>query len=154
MGQFHFTLSAHPREYSDEFKNEPRSGAYVESQREEGFRVRDPSEDWLPYILACDVIVADHTSLVLNGVMLGKPVVLVPVADDLIMEGSARWRLREISPIIAEDASNLRECLLRALHDYPFDEQRKLAADINSYPGQSAERVLEEIYSLLKLPAP
>ncbi|MFC1739413.1 CDP-glycerol glycerophosphotransferase family protein [Planctomycetota bacterium] len=152
--EFCFVLSAHPMEYRPKPPGERVWGEYVRTQKLHGFLVREPGEDWTSYLVACDVILTDHTSLALHGAVLGRPIVYVPVSDDLIMEGSITWRLREISPVIKEDASDLRERLLSAINDYSFDKLRKLGRAINPYPGQSAEKIRKETYELLKLEPP
>jgi hypothetical protein len=152
--EFRFVLSVHPMEHLPKPRGERVWGEYVRAQKQHGFLVREPAEDWTSYLVACDVILTDHTSLALRGAVLGRPIVYVPVSDDLIMEGSITWLLREISPVIKKDASDLRECLLGAIHDYPFDKLRKLGRAVNPYPGRSGERIRKEVYELLELAPP
>ena len=114
--------------------------------------MREPEEDWMPYLVACDVLLTDYTSLALHGIILGRPAVYIPIPDDFLIEGALVWRFRELSPILKPDASNLKECLYQALNEYPTDKLRQLAEDVNSYPGQSTPRIIKELYDVLKLP--
>jgi CDP-glycerol glycerophosphotransferase (TagB/SpsB family) len=154
LGEFRFILNVHPHEYRTKPPGQRVWGEYLRTQRQHGFVVREPHESWIPCMVACDVILTDQTSLALHGALLERPVVYAPVPDYLLEKGALVWRLREISPKIKPDASDLRDRLLEAIHNYPIEALRQLAQDINSYPGQSAERVLKEVYGLLGLPVP
>jgi hypothetical protein len=154
LGDFQFILNVHPHEYRPKLHGQRVWGDYLRTQSQYGFIVREPHESWIPCMIACDVILTDQTSLALHGVLLERPVVYAPIPDGLLEKGTLVWRLREISPKIKPDASDLRDRLLDAIHNYPIEALRELANDINSYPGKSAERVLKEVYCLLRLPIP
>lgn len=150
--EFRFILSAHPNEYRPNSFDGQQCGKYLQEQRQNGFVVLGPSEDWQDYIIACDIIVSDHTSLAIYGALLGRPIVYISIADELIVKDGIVWRLREISPVIRKDCSNLRECLFKAQNDYPANKLNQLSKDIISYPGQSQTLVKKELYALLQLP--
>jgi len=147
--EFRFILTTHPHEYRPAAPGQRVWGEHLRSQRAHGFVVREPSESWIPYMVACDVILTDHTALALHGVPLRRPVVVVPIPDEVLEQGGPIWRLREISPMIKEDASDLRDCLWSAKNNYPFDRLEQLARELNSYPGNAAGRIREEVYKLL-----
>ena len=153
MGEFKFALAIHPNEYHPKPPGQRVWGEYLRAQRKHGFIVREPSEDWLPYMLACDIIITDHTSLQVHGILLEKPIICVPIPDDFIWKGSATWKVREFAPVV-EDMRKLRETLLDAKNNYPMDRLEQLASEMNPYPGQSAERIRKEIYKLLELTPP
>ena len=153
MGEFKFVLTIHPNEYRSKPPGQRVWGDYLRSQRKHGFVVREPSEDWLPYMLACDIILTDHTSLQAYGILLEKPLICVPVPDDIIWRDSATWKVREFAPVL-DDMRNLRKALLEAKTNYPMDRLKQLASEMNPYPGQSAERIRKEIYELLDLTPP
>ena len=154
MGEFRFILNVHPHEYRPKPSGERVWGEYLRTQKKNGFIIREPDEDWIPYMVACDVILTDYTSLALHGTLLKRPVVYVPLPESLKNPESLVWRLYELSPVINDDASDLGDRLRQSLNDYPFGKLEELASQINSYPGQSRPRVLKELYSLLKLPQP
>jgi len=149
--EFKFVLSAHPHEYREQPDNQRAWGEYLRTQACAGVVIRDPEESWVPHMVACDVMVTDHTALALHGVLLRRPLVYVPVPDGSIVRGTATWRLREISPVYRR-RGDLRKVLNQAINDYPLDKLDEIARDLNSCPGQSAQRIREEVYSLLKLP--
>lgn len=148
LGGFRFIMSAHPMDY----KAWPYSvrvwGEHLQSLRKEGFQVREPSDDWLPYMAACDLILTDHTSLAVYGIPLGKPCLFIPLAENLLTEGSAIWNLWKISPTLS-DPRRLKDALGQTIANYPYERLEQLGREINSWPGQSARRMREEIYRLL-----
>lgn len=152
--EFRFILNVHPHAYRPQPSGGRVWGEYLRTQREYGFIVREPDEDWMPYLVACDIILTDYTSLALRAALLDKPAVYVPIPEDdyFLSEDCPVRRLYELSPVIKEDASDLGDRLHQALDDYPLDKLKRLASQINSYPGQSRQRILKELYSLLKLP--
>lgn len=152
--QFRFILSAHPAEYRPRGPGERVWGEFVESQAEHGFLVRRPSESWVPYVIVCDIVLTDHTSVSVHGAILGRPLVFVPIAEGAVEPGSVIQQLRDISPVIQEDSSDLRDALFEALNSYPFDKMRDLVDRMNSCPGQAASRMRQEAYALLGLDMP
>jgi len=152
--EFRFVLNIHPLEYRPQPAGERVWGEYLRTQRQHGFLVREPTEDWMRYMVACDIVLTDHTSLALHGALLGRPPVYAPVRDELLEPGSLVWRLREIAPTIRADAADLRARLCQALNSFPKDALNRLAREINSCPGSSADRIRDELYSLLTVAPP
>lgn len=152
MDSFKFILNVHPNEYRPQPYGLRIWGEYLRTQKQYGFVIREIDEDWMPYMAACDIIITDNTSLALHGTVLGRPFVYSPLGENVVDKKGLVWRLCEMSPRLNKDASNLRECLDQALNDYPVDKLRELAGDVNSYPGESAQRMREELYAVLKLP--
>lgn len=153
LNEFKFILTIHPREFLPKPPGQRVWGEHLRTQRQYGYIVREPSEDWVPYMVACDVILTDHTCLAEYGVLLGKPIIRVPVSNDFIWEGSVTWDIGQFAPLLT-DMCHLREALIRAQTEYPTDRLRQLAAKMNPYPGQSEERIQKEVYGLLGIQAP
>jgi hypothetical protein len=149
--KFKFIFSVHPLEYRPKANGERVWGQYLSSQPSQGFMVRDPSEDWIPYMLACDILLTDHTSLASRGAVLERPMVYVPVPDEVIDPGGIIWQLRDISPQIKHNASDLADCLATVRETYPYDKLKLIAEKMNSYPKQAAQRIKQEIYPLLEI---
>ncbi len=149
-GEFKFVLTVHPNEYLPKPPGQRVWGEYLRTQKQYGFIVREPSEDWKPYIVACDIILTDHTCVAEYGVILGKPIIRVPVPDGYIWEGSVTWKIGEFAPVLS-DMRNLSTALREAKTNYPMGKLKGLANEMNPYAGQSAERIKSEIYKLLGL---
>lgn len=148
---FRFILSAHPHEYRPRPNGERVWGEYLRLQKPRGFLVREPSEDWIPYLVASDIVVSDYTNLVQSAVLLEKPVVLTPVPEQCIWKESITWKIREFAPIL-KDARRLREFLMAAQQNYPVAKLRELARMVHPHPGEAASRIRREIYGLLGIP--
>jgi len=149
--KYSFILSAHPHLYRPKEDGSRIWGKYIRKYKDQGYMVREPQEDWMHYMVACDVILTDQTSLAVHGALLNKPYVYSHIKNEILSEGFLPWRLREISPKLNENATNLQECLIEALQQYPYDKLSKITKDVNSHPGKAKDRIRKEIYNLLNL---
>lgn len=149
--QFRFILSAHPIDYRPQPPGHRALGQYISAQSKNGFIIREPSENWVPYMIASDILLTDHTSLALHGVLLGLPFVFSPVPDELVETGTVIRQIRDISHTLRPDASDLRQALRKARSSYPFDKLREIASQVNSFPHEATDRMREEIYEQLQL---
>lgn len=148
-GQFRFALSVHPLEHSSKATGERSWEERLSVLRAEGFLVLDPGEDWEPYIVACDIILTDHTSLSLYGLPLGRPYIYAPVPETVIEKYGLTWQLMDISPTLRPDASNLTECLMQAMNEYPLEKLKELNEKFCSYPGEAKARTRQAVYDML-----
>lgn len=147
MGPWRFVVSAHPGWWD-------RSGEAwserVARLRAGGIAVRDPAAPWIPYLLAGDVMLADHTSLALFFALLNKPVCFSPVGPESLDPASTMGRLHALCPRLAEPAR-----LLEVLEGgFPVAEARELAREVHSHPGEAAERMRAEVRRLIGLAPP
>jgi hypothetical protein len=152
QGRYKFILSAHPHEYAIRPDGQRIWGEYLRTQQQYGFLVREPSENWIPYMVASDIVISDYSGLIEYAVLLGKPLILSPVPKELIWEGSVTAKVRDFSPLLQD--RQLVDCLQIAQSSYPFDKLRELAQEANPYPGQAAQRIRREVYGLLGMRAP
>jgi len=114
-----------------------------------------PNEGIEPYLIDCDVVITDYSSVVFDAYLLGKPVVLtVDDADkylstrgmyfDFPQGYSSRWLCAEGNE---EDLLNmLREAAQNGLTDMERGFVDEVA---DMCDGHAAERVCEFITSLL-----
>ena len=158
--EFRFVLSAHYAQYHAEPDVKHIWGEYLPTQTVKyGFQTREQDEDWADYFVACDIVIADHGSLVNASTLLGRPLIFSPFPKELglhnyIVEGSPIACLHEISPTLAPDASNLGDCLRLVAREYPYDKLKDVSLMISSCPGQSAEKMRQVTYDLLQYNAP
>lgn len=151
MSEYIFILNVHPLEHRRKPKGRIVWGDFIKTQKKFGFIVREPSQDWVPYMVACDVLISDYTSLCLNGSQIGLNTIFAPFPDHCTKRGSLIWELRQISPVLNETASNLKEKLNEALNNTQMEKLKDLSKKINSYPGEAKTRYKEEIYKVLDL---
>ncbi len=129
--QYSFIFSIHPREYQEYDTEVKPFGALVEQQREKGFLVRSPGEDWIPYIMASDVVVVDYSTMMSLAILAGKKVIVSEFPDEKVGTCSLAYQVKRTFPVLA-DASGLEEALKQVFEIPVF--------------GKMAERFQEELY--------
>lgn len=147
---FTFILTCHPNEHKTRNDDEPNWGKRL-GQHRRHFFVLGPSEEIETSIVACDVVLTDHTSASCYAAALEKPAVFVPVPSGTLQTDSILLRYEELSPVVDPDVSNLRQCIDQALNNYPTDRLREVVADMCSYAGQARDRTQSLIYDELDL---
>ncbi len=148
LEEFKFIISVHPNEYVAKYPGQRVWGEYLRTQRKHGYIIREPDEDFIPHMVACDIVLTDHTCLADYAMLLQKPIICVPVNREYIWKGSITWQLYQFAPVLS-DMRNLRKTLLEAKTNYPMDKLKALANEMNPYAGQSTERIKKEIYEAL-----
>lgn len=96
-------------------------GEQVERQREKGHMVRSPGEDWIPYIMASDVVVSDYSTMMSLAILAGKKVMLSDFPDEKIGVYSLGYQVKKTFPVL-KDASELEDALKQVLELPVFDQ--------------------------------
>ena len=122
---YEFIFSIHPREYQKYDEQIEPLGEVVESQRSQGFLVRSPREDWLPYMMASDMIIVDYSAMLSLAILAGKKVVLSDFPDSRIWKKSMYYEIKKTFPVIYK-AEELKSALeeLEATDQYDKEIQR------------------------------
>ena len=114
----------------------------------------DPNEPSAPYLVDCDVVVTDYSSIVFDGYVLGKPSVLLAPDADLEAYQEARGFYldypRHYGGMRCRDARSLDIYMRAAAYDGMGDAEvrcRELTA--GACDGHSTERVIEFVRGLL-----
>jgi hypothetical protein len=148
------TSGSVPEAHQDEIRKKPEGrriwGEYLRLQRQYGFIVREPSESWIPYMVASDIVVSDFTGLIEYAVLLQRRIVLTPVPESQIWQESAVAEVRKFAPIL-DDARFLRDRLTEAQSNYPMEQLGQLARLVHPYPGEASGRIRQAIYKVLNL---
>ena len=145
-----FVLRAHPVEVRKKPEGGRVWGEYLRSQKQHGFIVREPSESWIPYMVASDIVVSDFTGLIEYAVLLERRIVLTPVPGAQIWQDSTIAEVRKFAPIL-DDARFLRDRHTEAQANYPMEQLGQLARLVHPYPGEAAGRIRQAIYKVLGL---
>lgn len=119
--KYFFVFSIHPTEYHEYNREITPMGPLVEKQREKGFLVRSPGEDWVPYIMASDVVVSDYSTMMSLAILAGKKVILSDFPDEKIGTYSLGYQVKKSFPVLKE-ASEL-EGALKQVMELPVFEQ-------------------------------
>lgn len=119
---YEFIFSIHPREYQSYADDVEPLGELVERQRENGFLVRSPGEDWLPYMMASDMIVVDYSAMLSLAVLAGKKVILSDFPDSRIWKKSMYYEIKQTFPVI-DRAEELGPMLRKMEREDKYDQE-------------------------------
>ena len=151
-GGWQFILQTHPHHWhGPRAESQPYGRLLLEQEGKPGIRVLRPHEDWARAMVASDMVVSDHTSILLLYALLGKPILFAAAPDVQLIEGNPLWRLTRTVPRL-EGVDGLESALSDAIVSFPREQVAKIASTIVSCPGQAATRMRSEILCLLKLP--
>lgn len=114
-----------------------------------------PSEGSTPYLIDCDVLITDYSSIMLDGYVLGKPCVLL--TDDMDAYMSTRGMYLDYPSQYSSrwlDAEGNEDVLLAIARDAALNgmgdtEHKCLSLVADMCDGHSAERVVEFLRGLL-----
>ncbi len=120
LGQgYQFLFSIHPNEYSAYDPVLLPMGQRVEAQRDRGMLVRSPKEDFLPYLVACDIVISDFSSLAESAILAGRKLIFSPYPDGIAWKGSLTAKARNLLPTL-ESPDGLK-FLLDSVRRAPVD---------------------------------
>ena len=142
---YQFIFSIHPKEYTV-YNTEIRPmGSLVEAQREKGFIVRSPSEDWLPYLIASDIIICDYSSLYELAIIAEKKIIFSDFPINKVWEHSIAAKLKKQLPVL-KTAEDLEKVLIqvknRGLDEITLEYKREI---INENYKEIVNNVTEEL---------
>lgn len=110
----------------------------------DGIIVIPPEEGWRAAVIAADVVIGDHGSCTQYAAALDKPILLVPLPDGLLREGSPADLTYRSAPLIDTDRPALDDATPVA----------GLAETISSYPLEAGSILRRTMYRLMGLPEP
>lgn len=110
----------------------------------EGVIAIPPDEGWRAAVVAADVVIGDHGSCTQYAAAIGKPMLLVPLPDGLLREGSPADLVYRAAPLIDPARPSLD-----AAAPVPG-----LVEAISSRPGEAAAVLRRTMYDLMGLPEP
>ncbi|NLN05511.1 MAG: hypothetical protein GX166_12000 [Clostridiaceae bacterium] len=132
---YKFVLSIHPREYAKYDEDvEPMGPVLEEYAQKYGFIVRHPSDSFIPYLIASDMVISDYTSLYENAILAGKKLCFSYFPQYSVGELSIADSMRnEIKVLRREDIKDL-EKQLKEIQDADYSAVlEKYKKEI--YPG-------------------
>lgn len=139
---YRIILSVHPREYTGYEQQRFLAGAYVDSQEVRGYIVRKPEQDFMPYLIAADVVLSDYSSMYEIALMAGKRLILCDYPKNRLWKKSITYNIRREVPLYSGEG-NLRS-LIEEAESGSCDAiyaryQRELLAPEQSYQQQVCE---------------
>lgn len=151
--KYKFILSVHPLEYlsEDEYKKYNTSqspmGGMIDELEQHGCIVRKPGTDFMPYLIASDLVFCDYSSMSDNAIMAEKNIVYSEFPDDNLFKLSSPYRLKKVLPVV-KNVSQFEDILSNKYND----EFRKHILDVKNemyskdffYENQ-CKKVVEEL---------
>jgi hypothetical protein len=153
QGKYKFIASTHPHHWHGAHAERHPWGEFLLQMERPGLKIIRPGDDWAKFMVASDVSVNDNTSLSSTYCQLHKPMVFIDLPEKTVPEGSTVHKLYSISPHF-RSPSDFERAIDQALADYPMDRLHEVALQVNSFPGEAAGRIEQELYRLLALETP
>ena len=121
----------------------------LEDYKRRGIAERvDPKKRSLPYLVAADIVLTDHSSLSLYYALLGRPFLFVPFVDGCLMKEALNWKFYELQEKYNPNLP-LSDQLDWAIKNFPAEEHEKLARLVVDERGQARQRIRDEIAKFL-----
>lgn len=117
-----FIFSIHPREYQRYDTQIEPLGEKVEACREKGMIVRSPKQDWLPYMMASDVVLIDYSAMLSLAVLAGKKIIQTDFPEGKVWKRSMYAELRNVFPVISR-AQDLEAALQEVLTTDRYEKE-------------------------------
>ncbi len=147
---YQFLFSIHPNEYAPYDPSLLPMGPLVEAQRARGMLVRSPKEDFLPFLVACDIVISDFSSLAESAILAGRKLIFSPYPDGMVWKHSLTAQARQVLPTL-ESPDELK-FLLDTVRCAPVDPFLLAAKD--HLIREDHDAILENLTrELLRLPA-
>lgn len=115
LTHYKFVLSTHPKEYVKDSGAES-FGNYIDRKAELGFIVRKPGDDFLPYLIASDLIFCDYSSMYELALLANKPILFSDFSIEKLCDLSIAYQLiKNNDVVIFKAGDNLNQKINEAL---------------------------------------
>lgn len=145
-----FGLSIHPGEYKRYSDTQEPKGEYIDSMADKGFIIRKPSQDYIPYMIAADIVITDFSTMSEIAILCDKKLILSEFPKGRVWKHSMTAKLKEISPILYDD-SDLEQLLNKVVNTDVCKAQSGFKQEIFVSSGEYKQKVLKVTKQLLKI---
>lgn len=149
--RYHVILTIHPHEYHRyDTVTEPLGPTIDSYESKDGFTVRHPGQDHIPYIAASDVMICDYSSGLDGALLAGIPVVLLKMYENVWRESDYMYMLEDtltISP--GDDVSTLLERVFGDENKRLCEVSRRYGKELKNDRGGYAAAVRKATLDLL-----
>jgi len=147
---YKFILTIHPIEYNRYRPDIEPLGKVIESARSEGFIVRSPSDDWMPYMIASDIVICDYSSLHESAILLNKKIIFSDFPDTICWKHSIARQIKPLLPRL-KNATELEKALSEVENLNISETVYAYSKELYSGPGEYKNRCRGLVYDLLSL---
>lgn len=146
-----FIFQTHPHHWVETKQGySPHAQLLIDQKERPGIHIVGPRDDFVPYMVASDMVITDHTSLFMTYASLNKPILFVDVPGATLCDKSPGKLLSQILTKFT-GINNLIDDMLLAKENFPNEKVSKVTNLILSYPGEAVCRVRKEVLQLLDI---
>lgn len=143
-----FILSIHPNEYHVYDENIEPLGKHVDEMEQFGCIIKKPGTDFIPYMIASDLVICDFSSVGDNAIMAEKDLVYSEFSRDDLYEFSSANVLYDKLPKL-ENSKDLEKIITSKYPKEAKAEILNFKELMNSPKGSYKELCIKHIKSLL-----
>ena len=151
--KYKFILSIHPLEYlsEDEYKKykttQKPMGEMIDELEQYGCIIRKAGTDFMPYLIASDLVFCDYSSMSDNAIMAEKNIIYSEFPNDNLFELSSPYRLKNVLPVV-KNASQFEDILSKKYSDkykeHILNVKKEMYAEKSFYENQ-CKKVTEDL---------
>lgn len=147
---YRFILSDHPREYFRYDQSIEPSGPYVDSLEKEGFIIRKPEQNYIPYLIASDVVICDYSTFYELALIAGKKLILSDFPEKRVWKHSIARELMRIVPVFKKD-TNLQQLIQHVIDSDEYQRVfEKYAKELITENMSYQDKMKEIVQRLIK----
>lgn len=145
VGAYKVYFIIHPLNDREEFPHKNVIWESLAEFKHNGVAERvNPDQSWFPYLVAADIVLTDHTSLLLYYTLLQKPVLFVPLEVQTLTPESLIWKFYKLrEPYNPNKALAVQ--LEAIIQEFPAHEYKSLVTLQLDERGRAKERIQTEI---------
>ena len=148
-GTYTIFLLIHPLNDHVRFPHKREIQRLMQTYKRDGIAKRiDQNDSFLPYLVAADVVMTDHSSVFLYAALLKKPYLCIPLDLPYLIRDELTWKLYELRDAYNPD-HDLHVQLEQAINEFPVQQVKPLASQIVDKRGQAEQCIRAEIKKFL-----
>ncbi|SHN29810.1 hypothetical protein SAMN05443668_104614 [Cryptosporangium aurantiacum] len=151
LDRYALVLALHPNVWHWHSPYQVR--AWMAPYRRAGVALLPPEEGWQAAVVAADLVVGDHGSVMFYAAAADRPIAFAVVEPSELDPASPMARLLVAAPRL-DPSQPLRHQLDAVIRDPQHHRYVHLTAEASSAPGQSAALIRALLYEQLRLPEP
>ncbi|AYF77734.1 hypothetical protein D7D52_32390 [Nocardia yunnanensis] len=126
---------------------------YLADATRAGVHIPEDVDDWRAGLVACDLVVGDHSSVAFYGAALGRPLLLATTPSQTVDPDSPIAHMLSAGNRL-DPNGDLEEQIRRACADNSFERFAGIVDQTTSVPDQSPALLRAAMYHTLGLPEP
>ncbi|WP_460718189.1 hypothetical protein [Nocardia heshunensis] len=126
---------------------------YLADAERAGVHIPEDVDDWRAALVACDLVVGDHSSVAFYGAALGRPLLLATAPTHTVDPASPIAQMLSAAPRLDPHA-DMEEQIRRVCAADPAEHFAGIVEQTTSFPDKSPQLLRTAMYDTLRLPEP